>query len=135
MDEETRRNELSVLYNEYKDYFLVCELKLNLPSLASNSTTITGDDYYSKSASRRGKRNIESHIHLKTKEGETIRVSVDTSGWYETPEEDALEIVKHYETFESLMMQRSRSFQNMFGNTLSDRLHNLISEKMHSEQA
>lgn len=134
MDEQTRRNELSVLYNEYKDYFLVCELTLNLSS-PDAKTAITGDNYYAKSASRRGKRNIESHIHVKTKEGVIIRVSVDSSGWYEIPEDDTLEIVKHYETFESLMMQRSRSFQNMFGNTLSDRLHNLISEKMHSEQA
>lgn len=135
MDEETKCNELTVLYNEYKEYFQLCELKLNLSSPNTNTTPITGDDYYAKLASGRGKKNIESHIHLKTIEGVTIRVSVETSGWYEIPEDDTSELFKHYETFESLMMQRSRSFQNMFGNTLSNRLHNLISKKMHSEQA
>ncbi|CAG89807.2 DEHA2F24310p [Debaryomyces hansenii CBS767] len=135
MDEDTKCNELTVLYNEYKEYFSLCELKLNSSSPNTNTTPITGDDYYAKLASGRGKKNIESHIHLKTIEGVTIRVSVETSGWYEIPEDDTSELFKHYETFESLMMQRSRSFQNMFGNTLSNRLHNLISEKMHSEQA
>lgn len=137
MDDQTKCKELTVLYNEYMEYFALCELKLIHPIENTNSTSIDGDDYYAKTTSRTSKQNgrNESHIHLKTVEGATIKVSVDLFGWYEIPEDDSSEIIKHYETFESLMMQRSRSFQDKFGNTLSNRLHNLINEKMHSEQA
>lgn len=134
MDEETKCHELTSLYNEYKDYFTSCELKLHPIASDVKTTPIEGNDYYARiTRKRRQDKGSASYINLKTIEGAEIRVSVDASGWFEIPN-DENEMITHYETFESLMMQRSKGFQDKFGTALSNRLNTLISEKIQSEE-
>lgn len=96
MNSLTQANELSIIHNEYKQYFPECDLLLKNDSIRKN------------------------HIRITTHEGTDILVFVDISGWSTTS------YPKQYETFEALMMDISPGFRLKFGNSLTDRLNELM---------
>lgn len=105
MDLHQRNKELTIIYQEYKDFFEVIELKLTSSILAD-----LGDGVLNK-------RN--SHIRLRTHEGDMRQITVDLRGWSIIGSE------KSYETFETLMMQISEGFRDSFGNQLTKKLNEL----------
>lgn len=99
MDTLTKNNELSKIFNNYKD-------------LIPSSLHLTGDliqlPHFPVKAS-----------YIKFDIEGIKKVSVDIQGWYILGENE------RFETFESLMMKKSMKFQEIFGSELIRKLNNL----------
>lgn len=93
-------HELTTLYNEYKSFFPVCELKIIDKSSESPN---------------------ENYIKLTTHEGLDTLITVALKGWYEISNPQ-----KSYETFEALMQNISPDFLHRFGNQLTNKLNSLL---------
>lgn len=136
MDEEIQCKELACIFNEYRAYFANCELELNRSNSSTSRVNSADGDRKANISGRANRKNIQNgnNIRLETSEGSTMRVSVNVSGWYEIGEgDDDTSIHKHYETFEALMMNKSKGFQDRFGNALSNQLHELLNQKSKAE--
>lgn len=95
-------NELSAIQREYVSYFSKCELVL-----ASNKNV-----YYPL-------RSTPSHLHIITKDGKNIRVTVSVAGWSLVDENS------YFLTFEALMNNESPAFYLTFADNLSKKLEAL----------
>lgn len=109
MDYKTQHHELATIHNEYKDFFVECQLKLNPPLLE--------DLPFGR----------PSHLYIRLQD-DTLRISVNQFGWYLIGES------QNYETFETLMMQKSSWFSNKFHTDLLNKLNNLDKENAQEYQ-
>lgn len=118
---------LDQIYSEYHDFFEEC--KLVRQERSARGHVVSDDDYFMKSLRRkRGGPNL-SHIQLKSKEGNTMKITVSTSGWFELLSSSA--DTRFYETFESLMIATSPGFQQDYSDAISSKLERLQSNISH----
>lgn len=117
---------LDQIYLEYHTFFEECKLVKQERSV--QVTGVSGDDYFMKSLRRKrdGPSNL-SHIQLKSKEGNTMKVSVSTSGWFDLSSGNV--DTKFYDTFESLMIATSNGFQQDYSDAISSKLERLQNKK------
>lgn len=121
MDLKQQQRELTQIFEEYKAFFPECRLCLTGGGPVGGIVNESAD-YYARAFSRKLNHKDINHIHIKTNENDIIKVSVDLAGWYVIFRE------KHYETFESLMMNVSASFQSKFGSELNSKLMDLLNQ-------
>ncbi|CUM64015.1 uncharacterized protein PRCAT00001603001 [Priceomyces carsonii] len=104
--------ELTRLYEEYKSFFLDIKLK----STDQKAHTHNNNNKSDRAPSR--------YISIRTVEGQNLDVSVCDSGWCILDGNQCL-LRPYYETFESLMMTLSPSFQDSFHSELSLKLEQI----------
>lgn len=117
---------LHQIYLEYHTFFEECKLVKQESSV--QVPAVSGDDYFMKSLRRkRGGPSNLSHIQLKSKEGNIMKISVSTSGWFELSSSNT--DTKFYDTFESLMIATSKGFQQDYSDAISSKLERLQDKK------
>ncbi|CAH2351486.1 hypothetical protein CLIB1423_03S07382 [[Candida] railenensis] len=113
MDWQTQIDELTTIYNEYSQFLTKCELLVGENALRPNNST---GNLYDRVIQKSERKNI---LRIVTSEERELDITVDLGGWTATG-------LKHYETFEALMMDISAGFRLKFGNALTDRLNDLL---------
>lgn len=112
------RAELAHIQREYSSLLERCEVQSGSLTGYSPSTA----DLYAKILQ---KRTEVPYLVVKQKDEAEINVTVDVSGWYVLRAEMEQ---KRYETFEALMMARSKAFRAKFADELTSRLTALVDE-------
>ena len=121
MEDIFQEKELAAIYQEYRDYFPLCDLVLQE---IKGILRYPRDNLNLQAAQQRSQHPKYNGIKIQTDEGEHIVASVELRGWFDNAADEGSN-KKYYQTFEALLSDKSPGFRSRFAQTLDKKLQHL----------